>query len=94
MTPAHGQLFAKGADGVAGGGFVRWVAQEIQRGLATVPSGPVPVDMRFTPPCPKPAKPEPHRIRCSPETPGAGGEVEAAADGPLPRAPFRRALVL
>jgi len=44
--------------------------------------------------CPKPGKPEPYRIRCSPETPGAGGEVEAAADGPLSRAPFRRALVL
>ena len=43
---------------------------------------------------PKPGKPEPYRIRCSPETPGAGGEVEAAADGPLSRAPFRRALVL
>ena len=43
---------------------------------------------------PKPAKPEPYRIRCPPETPGAGGEVEAAADGPLSRAPFRRALVL
>jgi Malonate decarboxylase, alpha subunit, transporter len=43
---------------------------------------------------PKPAKPEPYRIRCWPETPGAGGEVEAAADGPLSRAPFRRALVL
>jgi hypothetical protein len=52
VTPAHGQLFAKGADGVAGGGFVQWVAQEIQLGPATVPSGPVPVDMRFTPPCP------------------------------------------
>jgi hypothetical protein len=52
VRPAHGQLFAKGADGVADGGFVRWVSQEIQRGLATVPSGPVPVDMRFTPPCP------------------------------------------
>jgi hypothetical protein len=59
---AHGQLFAQGADGVADGSFVQWVAQEIQLGPATVPSGPVPVDMRLTPPCPKPAKPEPKRI--------------------------------
>jgi hypothetical protein len=49
---AHGQLFAQGADGVADGGFLQWVAQEIQLGPVTVPSGPVPVDMRFNPPCP------------------------------------------
>jgi hypothetical protein len=49
---AHGQLFAQGADGVADGGFLQWVAQEIQLGPVTVPSSPVPVDMRFNPPCP------------------------------------------
>ena len=37
----------------------------------------------------KPAKPEPKRLKYPQETQGAGGEVEAAADGALPRAPRR-----
>src|SRR5205807_1079614 len=43
---------------------------------------------------PKPAKPEPNRLKYTQETRGAGGEVEAAADGALPRAPRRGALLL
>ena len=43
---------------------------------------------------PKPAKPEPKRIIYAQETQGAGGEVAAAADGALPRAPRRGALLL
>src|SRR5439155_17213404 len=43
---------------------------------------------------PKPAKPEPKRIIWAHETRGAGGEVAAAADGALPRAPRRGALLL
>jgi hypothetical protein len=79
---------------------LRWQHQEYYPTSRTVGRATVAVvDLLFVQPgrlslMPKPGKPEPYRIRCSPETPGAGGEVEAAADGPLSRAPFRRALVL
>ena len=43
---------------------------------------------------PKPAKPEPNRLKYTQETRGAGGEVEAAANGALPQAPRRGALLL
>src|SRR5690348_7063312 len=43
---------------------------------------------------PKAAQPEPNRLKETQETRGAGGEVEAAADGALPRAPRGGALLL
>jgi len=77
------------------GGRRLMVDQSSRERIRTITIAPVGLEgLLGLPQDPKPGKPEPYRIRCSPETPGAGGEVEAAADGPLSRAPFRRALVL